>query len=71
MVNVYTSLDCAYCEALLDWLDSLGVRYQQLPASKLKNLKTTPTTQIGDKFIPGFNRPALKRELKAAGLLGY
>lgn len=68
MLNVYTSPDCAYCEALLDWLDGLGVPYRQLPAAKLEGLKTTPTTQIGEVYIPGFNRPAIKRELRAAGL---
>ena len=68
MVKIYTTPTCAYCHALMDWLDSKGVKYVEKDATKEKNIKTVPVTEIEGERIVGFDRPGIKRALKAAGL---
>ncbi len=65
MVKIYTTPTCAYCHALMDWLDDLGIQYKEIDASKNPDIKTVPVTEIGDKRIVGFDRPAIKKALKA------
>lgn len=62
-VKVYTTPTCIYCHALMDWLDSKGIEYVEMDATKEKDIKTVPVTVIGDKRIVGFDRPAIKRAL--------
>lgn len=68
MIKVYTTPTCAYCHALMDWLESQGIEYVEKDATQEKDIKTVPVTVIGDKRIIGFDRPAIKKALKAAGL---
>ena len=30
MIKVYTTPTCAYCHALMDWLDKMGVEYKEM-----------------------------------------
>ncbi len=64
MIKIYTTPTCIYCHALMDWLDDLGVEYEELDATKYDNIATVPVTEIGDERIVGFDRPAIKKALK-------
>ncbi|MBQ8985467.1 glutaredoxin family protein [Candidatus Saccharibacteria bacterium] len=64
MVKVYTTATCAYCHALMDWLDSQGVEYEEINAEGNPGIKTVPVTEIGDAKIVGFDRPAIKKALR-------
>lgn len=66
MIKVYTTPTCAYCHALMDWLDSKGIKYQELDATKESDISTVPVTVIGKERIVGFDRPAIKKALKNA-----
>ena len=68
MVKIYTTPTCVYCHALMDWLDSKGIKYTEKDATKEKDIDIVPVTVIGEERIVGFDRPAIKRALKAAGL---
>lgn len=63
-IKVYTTPTCAYCHALMDWLDSKGIEYIEMDATKEPDLSTVPVTEIGEERIIGFDRPAIKRALK-------
>ena len=69
MIKVFTTPTCIYCHALMDWLDQLGVEYQECDATKVPGISAVPVTQIGDQTIVGFDRPAIKRALKEQNLL--
>jgi len=51
----------------MDWLDELGVKYEEVDAEDM-NLSSIPVTEIGDKKIVGFDRPAILKALKEAGI---
>ena len=63
MIKVYTTPTCAYCHALMDWLDSKGIEYEEVDATKEKDIKIVPVTEINGERIEGFDRPAIKRAL--------
>lgn len=65
MITVYTTPTCAYCHALMDWLESKGIEYQEKDATKEADISTVPVTVIGEQRIVGFDRPAIKKALKA------
>lgn len=65
MIKIYTTATCAYCHALMDWLDSIGVEYEEVDASKVSGITAVPVTEINGERIVGFDRPAIKRALKA------
>lgn len=65
MIKVYTTPTCAYCHALMDWLDSKGIEYQELDATKEEGINSVPVTEINGERIVGFDRPAIKRALKS------
>ena len=67
MIKIYTTPTCIYCHALMDWLDGLGVEYEELDATKYGNIATVPVTEINGERIVGFDRPAIKKALKASG----
>ena len=48
----------------MDWLDSKGIEYQELDATKEPDIDTVPVTVIGEQRIIGFDRPAIKKALK-------
>ncbi|MBR2659082.1 glutaredoxin family protein [Candidatus Saccharibacteria bacterium] len=64
MIKVYTTPTCIYCHALMDWLDDLGVEYEEIDATGMEGISTVPVTIIGDTRIEGFDRPAIKKALK-------
>ena len=64
MIKIYTTPTCAYCHALMDWLDSLGVQYVEEDATKYPDITVVPVTEIDGKRIEGFDRPAIKKALK-------
>ena len=66
-VKVYSTSWCPYCHAEMDWLDELGVKYEEVDAEDM-NLSSIPVTEIGDKKIVGFDRPAILKALKEAGI---
>ena len=64
MVRVYTPSTCAYCHALMDWLMTIGVEYEEGDARGRDDITTVPVTEIGEERIVGFDRPAIKRALR-------
>lgn len=64
MIKVYTTPTCAYCHALMDWLDKMGVEYQEVDATKEPDISAVPVTEIDGERIVGFDRPAIKRALR-------
>ena len=64
MIKIYTTPTCAYCHALMNWLDDLDVKYQEVDATKYPDITTVPVTEINGKKIVGFDRPAIKKALK-------
>ena len=64
MIKVYTTPTCIYCHALMDWLDDFGVEYEEIDATGMDGISAVPVTEIGDKKIVGFDRPAIKKALK-------
>ncbi|MBR0488132.1 glutaredoxin family protein [Candidatus Saccharibacteria bacterium] len=67
MIKVYTTPTCAYCHALMDWLDDLGVSYEEVDAAKYPDITSVPVTEIDGTYIVGFDRPAIKKALKTLG----
>ena len=64
MIKVYTTPTCAYCHALMNWLDEMGIEYEECDATKEPDIAAVPVTVIGGERIVGFDRPAIKRALK-------
>ena len=64
MIKVYSTATCPYCHALMDWLDDLGVEYQEVDATNMPDINAVPVTEINGERIVGFDRPAIKRALK-------
>ena len=48
----------------MDWLDEMGVKYQEVDARGMDDIKTVPVTEINGERIVGFDRPAIKKALK-------
>ena len=69
MIKVYSTSTCPYCHALMDWLDKKGVEYEEINAEGMDDITSVPTTEIEGERIIGFDRPAIKKALKKAGLL--
>ena len=68
-IKVYSTNTCPYCHALMDWLDDLGVAYEEIDATGMPDIPAVPVTEIGSAKIVGFDRPAIKKALKSNGLL--
>ena len=64
MIKVYTTPTCAYCHALMNWLDEMGVEYEEMDATKEPGIAAVPVTEINGERIVGFDRPAIKKALK-------
>lgn len=68
MIKIYTTPTCIYCHALMDWLDELGVSYEEINAENDPEIKSVPVTVFIDKSgaetrVSGFNRPKIKKLL--------
>ena len=71
LVKVYSTSSCPFCHALMDWLDSIGVEYEEVDAASIiansnSSIKSVPATEINGKLIFGFDRPAIRKALKEA-----
>ena len=64
MIKVYTTPTCAYCHALMNWLDTIGVEYVEVDATNEPEITVVPVTEINGERIVGFDRPAIKRALR-------
>ena len=64
MIKVYSTATCPYCHALMDWLDSMGVKYEEVDATGMEDISVVPVTEINGERIVGFYRPAIKKALK-------
>ncbi len=64
MIKVYTTPTCVYCHALMDWLESKGIDFVEVDATKYSDIKTVPVTEINGERIIGFDRPAITKALK-------
>lgn len=64
MIKVYSTDTCPYCHALMDWLDSQGIEYEEVNAEGMPDITAVPVTEINGERIVGFDRPAIKRALK-------
>ena len=64
MIKVYSTATCPYCHALMDWLDDLGVEYEEVDATYMDDIRVVPVTEIDGQRIEGFDRPAIKKALK-------
>lgn len=49
----------------MDWLDEQGIAYQEMDATKEPDIQAVPVTEINGERIIGFDRPAIKKALKA------
>ena len=65
MIKIYTTPTCVYCHALMDWLDGMGVAYEEVDATGHPEISAVPVTEINGKRIIGFDRPAIKKALKS------
>jgi glutaredoxin 3 len=78
-VTVYTTDTCPWCVKTKEFLSSLNVQYEVKnvsgdKAAAMEMVKKThqmgvPVTQIGEKFIVGYDPDALTAELKACGII--
>lgn len=68
MIKIYTTPTCAYCHALMDWLESKDIEYVEMDATKEDGISVVPVTEINGERIEGFDRPAIKKALKNAEL---
>ena len=64
MIKVYSTATCPYCHALMDWLDSMDVEYEEVDATGMEDISVVPVTEINGERIVGFDRPAIKKALK-------
>ena len=64
MIKVYSTETCPYCHALMDWLDDLGVEYEEVDATGMSDIDVVPVTEIDGQRVVGFDRPAIKKLLK-------
>ena len=69
MVKVYSTMTCPYCHALMDWLDDLGVEYEEIDATSMPDIVAVPVTEIAGERIVGFDRPGIKKALKQQHIL--
>ena len=69
MIKVYSTTTCPYCHALMDWLEDLGVEFEEVDATGNDEITAVPVTEIAGKRIVGFDRPAIKKALKAEKLI--
>jgi len=75
-IIIYTTLTCPYCHAMTDFLDKLGVKYEERNADDPiiegeaaailgHRIEVVPTLIIDGEIIEGFNRRRVKQLLKA------
>lgn len=50
----------------MDWLDEIGVAYEEMDARQDAEITTVPVTEIDGERVVGFDRPAIKKLIKKA-----
>lgn len=78
-VVVYTTESCPWCVKAKEYLDSLGVTYKSVDVRLDKEAaadlvaktrqRGVPVTKIGERYIVGFDKDAMKSALEDQGLL--
>lgn len=78
-VIIYSATWCAFCHAAKDYLDKLGVKYDDLDVEADPKNAEAATTKSGQRGIPvldidgdiiiGFDRPRIDAALKAHQLV--
>ena len=78
-VSIYTATWCAFCHAAKQYLDKLGVKYNDLDveanpengqaAVNKSGQRGIPVLDIDGDIIIGFDRPKIDSALKAHGLV--
>ena len=53
----------------MDWLERLGLDYEEKDATSRPDITTVPVITIGKQEVVGFDRPAIKKILKTHGLI--
>jgi glutaredoxin-like YruB-family protein len=79
-VIVYSAGWCAFCHAAKDYLDKLGVKYDDRDVEHRMEYATEAVSKSGQTGIPvldingtiviGFDRPKIDAALKSAQLVG-
>ena len=73
MVKVFSTKTCPWCTKVKEYLDEKGVAFEEVDvaadrAAAMEMVKKSgqmgvPVTQIGEKFIVGYNTEAIDAEL--------
>ncbi len=79
MVTIYSATWCAFCHAAKEYLDKLGVKYEDLDVEKDPKNAEAAVTKSGQMGIPvididgtiiiGFDRPKIDAALKTSGAI--
>jgi glutaredoxin 3 len=79
MVTVYSAVWCAFCHGAKEYLDKLGVKYEDKDVEKdIKNGQEAvaksgqmgiPVIDIDGDIVIGFDRPKIDAALKAHNLV--
>jgi len=78
-VKVYSTPTCPWCTKVKEYLQELGVDYEEIDVSKdraaaMEMVRQTgqmgvPVTFVGDKFVVGYDPDAINELLKENDLL--
>lgn len=79
MVIIYSASWCAFCHAAMEYLDKLGVQYEEKDVDSDRSIAEESIEKSGQMGIPvidingdiiiGFDRPKIDASLKAHNLL--
>ncbi len=77
-VKVYSTPTCPWCTKVKEYLQSIGVEFENIDVSKDRDaamamVKKTrqmgvPVTEIGENYIIGFDKDSIDKALKEAGI---
>jgi len=77
-VKVYSTPTCPWCTKVKEYLESIGVEFENVDVSKDRDaamamVKKTrqmgvPVTEIGENFIIGFDKDSIDQALKEQGI---
>lgn len=77
-VKVYSTPTCPWCTKVKEYLESIGVEFENIDVSKDRDaamamVKKTkqmgvPVTEIGENFIIGFDKGSIDTALQEEGL---
>lgn len=79
MINIYTTKTCAFCHALMNYLNHKGVSFNEIKIDEIadgpqKLIEISgqlgvPVIDIAGEKIIGFDREAIDRSLQAKNLI--